>query len=563
MKTANQNPAAASRESRRYWVGRLSIIAVVAVALGSMFAIAILREQVGEYNRVQTLLLSLDRTAHEMNSLEWQAIAKKKLDAELSENLEKTRAELATVIGNLALHGLDPQSLKKVTTCYSGYQQAVDAEFELIAAGRFDEAETLDEKRVDPAFNALRESVSAADAVYGGAARRNVQAANVGSTLIALIATGVIGLLFWRFTRARLASQLAKAEQGLLRDANEALQAEVAERMRMGEAMARLSRQNEMILNTAGEGIFGLDLEGRHTFVNPMAARLLGYEAEELVGQDSHSLWHHTRKDGTPYPPKECPIYRTLQEGKPQTGEERFWRKNGSFFLVEFSSLPIREEGKTVGAVVTFRDITERKQAEEALRDSEAIYQSLVTHLTQCISRRDLEGRFTFVNEHFCRLLGKTPAEILGRTGFDLFLPAQAEKHRRDDLRVLQERLVLDQVEEHSLPDGRRIVIQVVKSPLTNAACDVVGVQGNFWDITERKQVETERERLIGELQDALAKVKTLSGLIPICASCKKIRDDKGYWSQVETYVAKHSAAKFSHGICPDCAKELYPDVVG
>ncbi len=77
----------------------------------------------------------------------------------------------------------------------------------------------------------------------------------------------------------------------------------------------------------------------------------------------------------------------------------------------------------------------------------------------------------------------------------------------------------------------------------------------------ERKRAVTERERLIGELQDALAKVKTLSGLVPICASCKKIRDDKGYWSQVETYVAKHSQAKFSHGICPECAKELYPDL--
>jgi len=78
----------------------------------------------------------------------------------------------------------------------------------------------------------------------------------------------------------------------------------------------------------------------------------------------------------------------------------------------------------------------------------------------------------------------------------------------------------------------------------------------------ERKRAATEREQLIGELREALASVKTLSGLVPICASCKKIRDDKGFWSQVETFVAKHSMARFSHGICPDCAKTLYPDVV-
>jgi DNA repair exonuclease SbcCD ATPase subunit len=72
--------------------------------------------------------------------------------------------------------------------------------------------------------------------------------------------------------------------------------------------------------------------------------------------------------------------------------------------------------------------------------------------------------------------------------------------------------------------------------------------------------VEAERERLIVELQEALAKVKTLSGLLPICSSCKKIRDDNGYWNLLETYLQEHSAARLSHGICPDCAQELYPD---
>jgi DNA-binding NarL/FixJ family response regulator len=76
----------------------------------------------------------------------------------------------------------------------------------------------------------------------------------------------------------------------------------------------------------------------------------------------------------------------------------------------------------------------------------------------------------------------------------------------------------------------------------------------------ERKSAALERDRLISELQEALANIKTLSGLVPICAGCKKIRDDQGYWSQVEIFVAKHSGAKFSHGICPDCARKLYPE---
>lgn len=81
-------------------------------------------------------------------------------------------------------------------------------------------------------------------------------------------------------------------------------------------------------------------------------------------------------------------------------------------------------------------------------------------------------------------------------------------------------------------------------------------------DITKRKQIEEERNQLIKSLQDSLAKIKTLSGMLPICASCKKIRDDKGYWNQIETYLHKHSEAEFSHGICPECAKKLYPDII-
>jgi hypothetical protein len=80
-------------------------------------------------------------------------------------------------------------------------------------------------------------------------------------------------------------------------------------------------------------------------------------------------------------------------------------------------------------------------------------------------------------------------------------------------------------------------------------------------DITDRKRAEQEREKLIAELQEALGNIKTLSGLIPICANCKKIRDDKGYWQQVEVYVRDHSEARFSHGLCPECAKLFFPQI--
>jgi hypothetical protein len=80
-------------------------------------------------------------------------------------------------------------------------------------------------------------------------------------------------------------------------------------------------------------------------------------------------------------------------------------------------------------------------------------------------------------------------------------------------------------------------------------------------EIAERTQAQQDRERLIAELRDTISTVRTLSGLLPICSSCKKIRDDQGYWNQIEKYISKHSAAEFTHGLCPECAKRLYPDL--
>ncbi|MCX6142289.1 MAG: hypothetical protein NTZ35_03625, partial [Ignavibacteriales bacterium] len=92
-------------------------------------------------------------------------------------------------------------------------------------------------------------------------------------------------------------------------------------------------------------------------------------------------------------------------------------------------------------------------------------------------------------------------------------------------------------------------------------ANSVVGICGAVQDITERKRAEQERETIISELKTALENVRTLGGLLPICASCKKIRDDKGYWNQLEKYLGDHTDAKLTHGLCPDCAKVYFPEV--
>ena len=138
---------------------------------------------------------------------------------------------------------------------------------------------------------------------------------------------------------------------------------------RLQQYSERLQQQNELILDSAGEGIYGLYSDGNTTFVNPAAAQMLGWTSDELMGKPAHDVHHHTRADGSPYPRTACPIYAALKDGEVhRVDNEVFWRQNGSSFPVEYTSTPIREHGKLVGAVVVFRDITERKQAEEQLR---------------------------------------------------------------------------------------------------------------------------------------------------------------------------------------------------
>jgi PAS domain S-box-containing protein len=133
--------------------------------------------------------------------------------------------------------------------------------------------------------------------------------------------------------------------------------------------LGRLEKQNALILDATGEGIFGLDLEGRATFINPAAAAMLQWDAVETLGQPTHALYHHTRADGTPYPREACPICAAYRDGKVhRVTDEIFWRKDGTSFPVEYVSTPLYDEaGALAGAVVTFQDITEKKRADDEL----------------------------------------------------------------------------------------------------------------------------------------------------------------------------------------------------
>src|SRR5829696_6288758 len=144
---------------------------------------------------------------------------------------------------------------------------------------------------------------------------------------------------------------------------------DVTKRKRAEDALDRLSRQHEMVLKSAGEGIFGLDLHGHATFVNPAAEHMTGWDTKELLGRPLHDVLHHSKPNGAPYPREQCPIRAALVDGATHSrDDEVFWRKDGTSFPVEYVSTPILQDSEVVGSVVTFKDITERKALEEQLR---------------------------------------------------------------------------------------------------------------------------------------------------------------------------------------------------
>jgi PAS domain S-box-containing protein len=215
--------------------------------------------------------------------------------------------------------------------------------------------------------------------------------------------------------------------------------------------------------------------------------------------------------------------------------------------------------------------IVERVEAEQALRESEEKLRGIIEHSTDGIALADEEGTIIEWNPGAERITGLEPTEVLGHPIWDVLDWLSPEERRTPQAREQFEVMALDLLRtgqapwlerfpeaEIECPDGDRRIIQT--SVFVIQTGQGYRVSGIVRDITQRVRMEEEREKLIAELEGALAKVKTLSGMLPICASCKKIRDDQGYWHQVEAYVRDHSDVEFSHGLCPDCARRLYPE---
>jgi PAS domain S-box-containing protein len=306
------------------------------------------------------------------------------------------------------------------------------------------------------------------------------------------------------------------------------------------------------------------DAEGRYVLNNRAHLKSLGVERQEDVAGKTMFDFHPPEL-AQQYYENELQLIRT---GEPVLDKEEIVIHHGTgerrWHLT--SKVPLKDnQGKVTSYITISTDITDRKHSEETLEHERNLLRTVIDNLPDLIFFKDTEGRYILDNFPHMKSIGAQSLEsVVGKTTFDFNPPELAKLYSEDEKKVVGSGQAMYDREELALhrDTGERRWHLTTRVPLIDNRGKVTGIVGIARDITERKHAEAERERLIKELQDALADIKTLSGLVPICANCKKIRDDKGYWMQVESYIQERSQARFSHGICPDCMKKLYPEFV-
>ena len=246
-------------------------------------------------------------------------------------------------------------------------------------------------------------------------------------------------------------------------------------------------------------------------------------------------------------------------------GELRFGLIASSLLLTAILGIALWFTLRKMALVPLEKEIELRKKAEEKIEHLFLQNKLLLDSTAEAIYGFDNNGYITFVNPAAERLTGWTANELMGQQQHKILKHSNSKGvlYSEEKCRVCA--VIKDKISHFASgeilhkKDGTSFLVEYISAPMIMND-NVMGGVVAFQDITEREQKAKEREKLIKDLTKALAEVKALSGLLPICASCKKIRDDKGYWNQIEAYIRDHSEAEFSHSICPECVKKLYPD---
>lgn len=301
-------------------------------------------------------------------------------------------------------------------------------------------------------------------------------------------------------------------------------------------------------------GFFTIHLPIKDHILSKETARLVlifRKESEDWkISHSSISIPYHLVREGEVYPLKELVERNQLLEQL--IAEQTIKLSEANHHLRK-----INKELKL--------EIFERKQTGEALQQSNQKFEAITSILPDGIGILSLDGKIQQISDKLVTMHGFSITrknEYIGKSVFD-FIDPSSHKALVDNIRK-----VLAGERQHKLTeylaiknDNSRFYIDVNSTLLVDSNGKPESILYIERDISERKDEEEQRDRLIADLQKALSEVKTLRGFLPICSHCKKIRDDKGYWDQVESYIHKHSDIEFSHSICPECAKKYYPDM--
>jgi PAS domain S-box-containing protein len=301
-----------------------------------------------------------------------------------------------------------------------------------------------------------------------------------------------------------------------------------------------------------------LHQDDRWIYVNRAAETITGYTTKELLGMNFWDIVHPDYKAFV----REHGQKRQRGEETTNRNEFKIITKDGTEKWVDLTSASMLIGIQTAG-VISVADITERKLAEKVHFEDVAKYKALFESANDAIFL--LKGeRIVDCNKKTLEMFGCTIEQIIGEApyGFSPLFQSGGIDSKEKILEKIQAALNGDpQFFEWRYCRYDRSPFDTEMSLNRIAFNDETLLQVIVRDVTERKQNEEKLQQLVLKLQEALAKVKTLNGFLPICASCKKIRDDEGYWEQIEKYISEHSEAVFSHGICPECAKKLYPQL--
>jgi len=327
----------------------------------------------------------------------------------------------------------------------------------------------------------------------------------------------------------------------------------VSEYRRAVAARAREEANTRAILDMALDAVVGMDDQGVITNWNPRAEVIFGWTAGEAVGKELSEVLippqyreAHTRG-----------LRHFLATGQGPVLNRRIeitaLRRDGTEFPVELSILPLKVDA-SYRFTAFIADITERKRAEERNARLAAIVESS----EDAIIGKTLEGIVVTWNRGAERIFGYTAEEVLGRPITMLIPPDRLHEEPQIIARLQRGERIEHFETVRRTKGGEAVDVSLTISPIKDEDGKIVAISKIARDITERKRDEAERERLVSDLKDALANVKTLYGLLPVCAWCKKFRSDEGNWQSLERYIADHTEAEITHGICPDCRGKVY-----